>query len=162
MAALMVNTSLETRYAINLTWLGLDGLPETKGIVEILTEWGKFRIDTVRRRTQFRLTKCEERHEIVMGRLMAYVKIDEIIKLIRGSEDQADAKQKLQDKYTFSERQAEDIVNLRLGQLTKLDGVKLNDDRKTLEADRKGLKAILGDDKELRKLVVQELLEDAK
>src|SRR4249920_2326865 len=56
MAALMVNTSLETRYAINMTWLGLDGLPETKGIVDILREWGKFRLDTVRRRTQFRLT----------------------------------------------------------------------------------------------------------
>ena len=55
MAALMVHTSLETRYAVNLTWLGLDGLPETKGIVEILREWGEFRVDTVRRRTQFRL-----------------------------------------------------------------------------------------------------------
>jgi topoisomerase-4 subunit A len=63
-AALMVNTSLESRYALNLTWLGLDGLPETKGIVEILTEWGKFRLDTVRRRTQFRLDRVQERHEI--------------------------------------------------------------------------------------------------
>src|SRR5215213_9156761 len=162
MAALMVHTSLETRYAVNLTWLGLDGLPETKGIVDILTEWGKFRIDTVRRRTQFRLTKCEERHEIVMGRLLAYLKIDEIIKLIRASEDQADAKQKLKEKFKFKERQAEDIVNIRLGQLTKLDGVALNAERKTLEAERKGLKAILDDDKELKKLVVNELLQDAK
>src|ERR1700682_3505237 len=65
-AALLVHTSLETRYAINLTWLGLDGLPETKGIVEILGEWGRFRIDTVRRRTQFRLTRVEERLHIVL------------------------------------------------------------------------------------------------
>jgi len=162
MAALMVHTSLETRYAVNLTWLGLDGLPETKGIVDILTEWGKFRIDTVRRRTQFRLTKCEERLHIVMGRLMAFVKIDEIIKLIRASEDQPQAKQKLREKFKFSERQAEDIVNLRLGQLTKLDGVALNDERKTLEAERKGLKEILGDEKELRKVVVSELTQDSK
>jgi len=162
MAALMVNTSLETRYALNLTWLGLDGLPETKGIVDILREWGEFRVNTVRRRTQFRLDKCEERLHIVMGRLMAFVKIDEIIKLIRASEDQPEAKQKLREKFKFSERQAEDIVNLRLGQLTKLDGVSLNDERKKLEAERKGLKEVLGDEKELRKLVIAELAQDAK
>ena len=162
MAALMVHTSLETRYAINLTWLGLDGLPETKGILEILREWGEFRVATVRRRTQFRLERVEERLHIVLGRLLAFVKIDEIIKLIRGSEDQAEAKSNLQKKYKFTERQAQDIVDLRLGQLTKLDGVKLNDERKALESQRKELKAILGDEKELKRLVVAELQEDAK
>jgi topoisomerase-4 subunit A len=162
MKALLVHTSLETRYAVNMTWLGLDGLPETKGIAEILREWGEFRVQTVRRRTNFRLARCTERLHIVLGRLLAYVKIDEIIKLIRACEDQADARAKLQAKYRFSERQAEDIVNLRLGQLTRLDGVKLNDDRKALEAERKGLKAILDDEKELSKLVIQELAEDAK
>src|SRR5690606_20312322 len=113
MAALMVHTSLETRYALNLTWLGLDGLPETKGLVDILREWGEFRVATVRRRTQFRLTRCEERLEIVLGRLLAYVRIEEIIKLIRASEDQAEAKANLQQKYKFTERQAQDIVDLR-------------------------------------------------
>ena len=162
MKALLVHTSLETRVPVNLTWLGLDGLPETKGIVEVLQEWGEFRVGTVRRRTQHRLQKVEERLHIVMGRLMAYAKIDEIIKLIRACDDQAEAKQKLREKYKFSERQAEDIVNLRLGQLTRLDGVKLNEERKGLEAQRSGLKAILGDDKVLRKLVVDELNEDAK
>jgi topoisomerase-4 subunit A len=162
MAALMVHTSLETRYAVNLTWLGLDGLPETKGIVEVLREWGEFRVTTVRRRTRFRLTRCEERLHIVLGRLLAYVKIDEIIKLIRASEDQPDAKDKLKQRFKFSERQAQDIVDLRLGQLTRLDGVKLNDDRKSLEAERKGLKALLDDEKELKKLVISELQEDAK
>ena len=162
MAALLVHTSLETRYPVNLTWLGLDGLPETKGIVDVLREWGEFRVATVRRRTQFRLDKCEERLHIVLGRLLAYVKIDEIIKLIRASEDQASAKEALQKKYRFTERQSEDIVNLRLGQLTKLDGVKLNDERKGLEAERKELKTLLGDEKELKKLVVKELGEDAK
>src|SRR5262245_23113983 len=162
MAALMVHTSLESRYAVNLTWLGLDGLPETKGLVDILTEWGKFRVETVRRRTQFRLTKCEERLHIVMGRLMAYVKIDEIIKLIRASEDQAEARLNLQKKYRFSEKQSEDIVNLRLGQLTKLDGVALDAERKKLEGERKALKEILDDEQTLKKLVVDELNHDAK
>ena len=162
MAALMVHTSLESRYAVNLTWLGLDGLPETKGIVEILREWGEWRVATVRRRTEFRLARVQERLEVVQGRLLAFAKIDEIIKLIRASEDQAEAKQNLQKKYRFTERQAQDIVDLRLGQLTKLDGVKLNDERKALEADRKDLKSLLGDEKELKKLVVRELEEDAK
>jgi topoisomerase-4 subunit A len=162
MKALLVHTSLEARVPVNLTWLGLDGLPETKGLVDVLREWGEFRVGTVRRRTQHRLQKCEERLHIVMGRLLAYARIDEIIKLIRACDDQAEAKQKLREKFKFSERQAEDIVNLRLGQLTRLDGVKLNEERKGLEAQRSGLKAILGDDKVLRKLVIDELSEDAK
>jgi topoisomerase-4 subunit A len=162
MAALLVHTSMESRYAVNLTWIGRDGLPETKGIVTILSEWGEFRVSTVRRRTQFRLDRVEERLHIVEGRLAAYAKIDQIIKLIRGSEDQAEAKENLKSKYKLSEKQAEDIVNLRLGQLTKLDGVKLAEEEKALKADRKNLKSLLGDDKELKKLVVDELKEDAK
>jgi topoisomerase-4 subunit A len=162
MAALLVHTALETRYPVNLTWLGLDGLPETKGIVEVLREWGEFRVATVRRRTQYRLDRVQERIEIVLGRLLAYAKIDDVIKLIRAAEDQPSAKEALRKKFKFTERQAEDIVNLRLGQLTKLDGIKLNDERKALEAERKELKALLGDDKELKKLVVKELADDAK
>ncbi|MGH8690520.1 MAG: DNA topoisomerase IV subunit A, partial [Burkholderiales bacterium] len=161
-AALLVHTSLETRYPINLTWLGRDGLPDTKGLVDILREWGGFRVDTARRRTKFRLERVQERHEIVMGRLLAFVKIDEIIKLIRASEDQGEARLNLQKRFGFSEKQSEDIVNLRLGQLTRLDGIRLNDERKALEAERKALKEILDDEKQLRKLVVGELLEDAK
>jgi topoisomerase IV subunit A len=162
MAFLLARTSLETRYAVNLTWLGLDGLPETKGILDILREWGEFRVNTVRRRTEHRLERCESRLHIVLGRLLSYVRIDEIIKLIRAADDQVEAKQKMMAKWKFSERQAEDIVNIRLGQLTKLDGVKLNDERKSLEGERKALKAILGDEKQLKKLVVKELEEDAK
>jgi topoisomerase-4 subunit A len=162
MKTLLVHTSLESRIALNLTWLGLDGLPETKDIVTILREWGEFRINTVRRRTQHRLDKCEERLHIVMGRMLAWARIEDIIKLIRASEDQTEAKAKLRERWKFSERQAEDIVNLRLGQLTKLDGLKLNEERKGLESERKGLKEILGDEKALRKLVVSELAEDTK
>jgi topoisomerase-4 subunit A len=162
MAALLVHTSMESRYALNLTWLGfLDGLPETKGILDILREWGEFRVTTVRRRTQFRLERVEERLHIVQGRLAAYAKIDQIIKLIRASDDQAEAKSALQEKFKLSEKQAEDIVNLRLGQLTRLDGVKLADEEKSLKAGRKELKTLLGDDKELKKLVVEELKQDA-
>ena len=96
------------------------------------------------------------------GYLEAFANIDDIIKLIRASEDQAEAKAALQKKYRFSERQAQDIVDLRLGQLTKLDGVKLNEEKKALEGQRKELKGLLADEKELKKLVVEELAEDAK
>jgi len=162
MSALLARTSLETRYAVNLTWLGLDGLPETKGLAEILREWGEWRLQTVRRRTRHRLDRCEERLHIVQGRLLAYARIDDIIRLIRAADDPAEAKRKMMAKWKFSERQAEDIVNIRLGQLTKLDGVKLDDERKSLEAERKALKAVLGDDKQLKKVVVKELEEDAE
>jgi topoisomerase-4 subunit A len=162
MKTLLVHTSLESRIALNLTWLGLDGLPETKDLVTILKEWGEFRVRTVRRRTQHRLDKCEERLHIVMGRLLAFVKIDDIIKLIRSCEDQGEAKNKLREKFKFSERQAEDIVNLRLGQLTRLDGVKLNEERKALEGEKKGLHEILADEKVLKKLVISELQQDSK
>ena len=162
MAFLLARTSLEARYALNLTWLGLDGLPETKGLAETLREWGEWRLQTVRRRTEFRLDRCEERLHIVLGRLLAYARIDEIIKLIRAADDPAEARQKMIAKWKFSERQAEDIVNIRLGQLTRLDGVTLNDERKSLEAEKKDLKSILGNDKALKKLVVGELDADAK
>jgi topoisomerase-4 subunit A len=162
MAFLLARTSLETRTAVNLTWLGLDGLPETTGFLDILREWGVCRVSTVRRRTARRLERCETRLHIVLGRLLAFVRIDEIIKLIRAADDQAEAKHKMMAKWKFSERQAEDIVNIRLGQLTKLDGVKLNEERKALESERKELKSLLGDEKQLKKLVVKELDEDAK
>src|SRR4051812_17710210 len=162
MKALLVHTSLEMRYPLNLTWLGLDGLPETKGILGVLKEWTEFRIATVRRRTQFRLNKVEDRLHIVEGRIKAFVKIDEIIKLIRSCEDQAEAKRKLSEKWGFSERQAEDIVNLRLGQLTRLDGIKLNEEKKGLENEREGHRRVLDSERVLRTLVVKELEEDAK
>src|SRR6266850_663404 len=115
-----------------------------------------------KRLTQFRLDRVEERLHIIEGRIKAYAKIDEVIKIIRAAEDPAEAKEKLRERFKFSERQAEDIVNLRLGQLTRLDGIKMNDERKALEAERKELKTLLGDEKELKKLVTRELAEDAR
>ena len=162
MKALLVHTSLEMRYPLNLTWLGLDGLPETKGIVGVLTEWTGFRIATVKRRTQHRLDKVEDRLHIVEGRIKAFARIDEIIRLIRSCDDQAEAKRRLSEKWGFSERQAEDIVNLRLGQLTRLDGVKLSEEKKGLEKERGDHRRVLDSERVLRTLVVKELEEDAK
>ena len=160
--ALLVHTSLETKIPVNMTWIGLDGLPDQKGIVEILKEWSEFRIATVRRRTEFRLQKCADRLHIVEGRIKAFARIDEIIKLIRASEDVATARAALMARWKFSERQAQDICDLRLGQLTKLDGIKLDEERKSLQADRDEYNRVLGSERALRALVIKELEQDAK
>ncbi len=160
--ALLVHTSLETKIPINMTWIGLDGLPDQKGIVEILREWTDFRIATVRRRTQFRLQRCEDRLHIVQGRILAFAHIDEIIRIIRASEDVPSARAALMERWKFSERQAQDICDLRLGQLTRLDGIKLNEESKRLQGERDDFNRILGSDKALRSVVIKELGEDAK
>ena len=162
MNALLVHTSLETKIPVNMTWIGLDGLPDQKGIVEILKEWTDFRVATVRRRTEHRLQKCVERLHVVEGRSKAFAHIDEIIKVIRASEDVASARAALMARWKFSERQAQDICDLRLGQLTKLDGVKLDQERKALGVERDEYNRLLGADRALRALVVEELKQDAK
>jgi topoisomerase IV subunit A len=161
-SALLVHTSLETKIPVNMTWIGLDGFPEQKGIVDILREWTEFRIATVRRRTEFRLKKCEDRLHIVEGRIIAFAHIDEIIKVIRASDDVAGARAALMARWKFTERQAQDICDLRLGQLTRLDGIKLNEERKGLQAERDEYNRILGADRALRGLVIKELEQDAK
>jgi len=161
-SALLVHTSLETKIPLNMTWIGLDGLPDQKGIAGILREWVEFRVRTVRRRTEFRLKKCEDRLHIVEGRIKAFAHIDEIIRIIRACEDVASAKLALIARWGFTERQAQDIVDLRLGQLTRLDGIKLNEERKGLQAERDEYNRILGSDRALRGVVVKELEQDAK
>ncbi|MCC6534271.1 MAG: DNA topoisomerase IV subunit A [Burkholderiales bacterium] len=160
--ALLVHTSLETKIPINMTWIGLDGLPDQKGIVAILHEWTQFRIATVRRRSEFRLRKCVERLHIVEGRILAFAHIDDIIKVIRASEDVASARAALMARWKFTERQAQDICDLRLGQLTRLDGIKLNEERGRLQDERDEYNRILGSDRALRALVVKELGEDER
>ena len=161
-AALLVHTSLETKIPINMTWIGLDGLPDQKGIVAILREWSEFRLATVRRRTEFRLKKTEDRLHVVEGRIEAFAHIDEIIKVIRASEDVAAARAALMARWKFTERQAQDICDLRLGQLTRLDGIKLNDERKNLQSERDEYNRILGSERLLRGVVIKELEQDAK
>jgi topoisomerase-4 subunit A len=160
--ALLVHTSMETKIPLNMTWIGLDGFPDQKGIVGILQEWTGFRVATVRRRTEFRLKKCEDRLHIVEGRIKAFAHIDEIIRIIRASDDVASAKLALIARWAFTERQAQDIVDLRLGQLTRLDGFKLNEERKGLEAERDEYNRILGAERALKGVVVKELEQDAK
>ena len=162
MKALLAHTSLESRVSVNLTLIDRHGYPETMPIDQMILQWCEIRLHTVRRRTTFRMQKAEDRLHIVEGRLIAFAHIDEIIKVIRASEDQADARARLQKKWKFTETQSEDIVNLRLGQLTKLDGVKLNDEKKALQREIAGYRKLLDSDAEMRALVIEEIESDAE
>src|SRR5262249_18401799 len=149
-------------YAINLTCLGLDGLPETKGLVDILRARGDFRVATIRARTTFSLERVQGRHSIVLVCSPSYAQLEYVTKLERTSEEHAIAKETVQEKDEDRVRQSYDNVDLRLGKRTKLDGIKHKDERKNLEGERKTVKALLDDEKELRSFVVSELKEDAK
>jgi len=110
-------TDLARNHPVNMVVLGLDGRPRQKGLLEILSEWIHFRIDTVTRRTRARLEKIRVRVHLLEGRLLAFANLDEIIEILRHSDD---PKQALIDRFGITEVQADDILAIRLRQLAKL------------------------------------------
>ena len=159
MRLMLAHTSLEENFSVNLVVLGLDGRPGRKNIREILDEWVAFRIITVTRRTNFRLTQVERRIHILEGRSIVFLNIDKVIKAIRESDE---PKPELMKRFKLTEIQAEDILEIRLRQLARLEGIKIQEELKTLKTERKELKALLGSDAEMKKLVAREIKEDAK
>jgi DNA gyrase/topoisomerase IV subunit A len=105
---------------MNLVMVGLDGKPRQKTLLQILKEWVQFRVTTVRRRTQFRLDKALDRIHILEGRRLVYLNLDDVIAIIREADD---PKAALMAKYPLSERQTEDILEIRLRQLARLEGI---------------------------------------
>ncbi|HTT10281.1 MAG TPA: DNA topoisomerase IV subunit A [Burkholderiaceae bacterium] len=156
---LLSHTSMEAGNPINLVMIGRDGRPRQKGLVEILREWIKFRVETVRRRTQHRLTKVQDRVHILEGRQQILLNIDKVIKLIRNSDE---PKPELIKAYKLTERQADDILDLRLRQLARLEGIKIEQELAELRKDEASLQKLLGSDAALRKQVGKEFDEDAK
>jgi topoisomerase-4 subunit A len=156
---LLAHTALETGVPVNLVMIGRDGRPRQKALPEILTEWIEFRVDTVRRRTQHRLTKVEDRIHILEGRQLVLLSIDKVIKLIRNSDE---PKPELMKAFKLSERQAEDILELRLRQLARLEGFKIEQELAELRKDQGALGKLLSSDSALRKQVGKEFDEDAK
>jgi len=159
MAVLLAHTSLETNVPVNLTMIGRDGRPAQKPLLTVLSEWLQFRHATVERRCRHRLAQVERRLHILDGRLRAFLSIDEIIETIRAADD---PKAELIAKFRLSEIQAEDILEIRLRQLARLEGVKIEQERKALLAEADGLRRALADAKELTKLVLREIIDDAK
>ncbi|WP_296446543.1 DNA topoisomerase IV subunit A, partial [Rhodoferax sp. UBA5149] len=156
---LLAHTSLETSSPINLTMVGLDGRPTQKSLRQMLCEWIEFRQITVERRSQHRLNKVLDRVHILEGRQLVLLNIDEVIAIIRQSDD---PKVALMARFKLSERQAEDILEIRLRQLARLEAIKIEQELKELRDEQKKLEEILGNPAVLRRLMVKEIEADAK
>ena len=154
---LFKNTQLQSQFPVNMVAL-VDGVPRTLNLRDALEGYVRHQIEIITRRSQFRLDKAKERNHILEGRLKALNVIDDIIKVIRASEDANSAKAALMEKkFGFTERQAIDILDMQLRQLTKLSRIDLETEQKEIRAKIKELTAILDDDKVLRGVISAEL-----
>jgi topoisomerase-4 subunit A len=158
-ATLLSQTSLESSAPINLTSIGLDGKPVQKSLRQMLLEWIEFRQATIERRSRHRLGKVLDRIHILEGRQLVLLNIDEVIAIIRQSDEPKTA---LIDRFRLSDRQAEDILEIRLRQLARLEAIKIEQELKGLREDQKKLEEILGSPAALRRLMVKEIEQDAK
>ena len=156
---LLAHTSLETNVPVNLVMIGRDGRPRCKPLTEILGEWIDFRVDTVRRRSTHRLAKVEDRIHILEGRQAVLLAIDRVIAVIRSSDE---PKPELMRAFGLSERQAEDILEIRLRQLARLEGIRIEQELAQLRKDQAALARLLGSEAALRRQVGREFDEDAK
>ena len=159
MAHLFATTDLERNYRVNLNVIGLDGRPRVMGLRDILTEWLEFRIATVKRRLEWRLDKVSKRLHILDGLLIAYLNLDEVIRIIRREDE---PKPVLMKRFKLSEEQAEAILETKLRHLAKLEEMKIRGEQEELAKERDELESILGNKKRLRKLVGDELAADAE
>ena len=157
--ALLAHTSLETSASINLTMVGLDGKPTQKSLRQIISEWLAFRQQTITRRSQHRLGKVLERIHILEGRQIVLLNIDEVIRIIRESDE---PKAALIARFSLSDRQAEDILEIRLRQLARLEAIKIEQELSELRAEQTKLEEILGNPAALRRLMIKEIEQDAK
>ena len=158
MSHLFATTDLERGYRVNLNVIGLDQRPRVKSLVGILKEWLQYRQDVVTRRINFRLEKINERLHVLEGLLVAYLNLDEVIRIVR-EEDHPHAE--LMRRFGLSEIQANAILDIRLRQLARLEEAKLTDERNTLETEKAACEKILGSRRRLKTLVKKELLDDA-
>ncbi|WP_373752911.1 DNA topoisomerase IV subunit A [Neisseria weixii] len=159
MNTLMAQTSLEGNVSVNLVMMGLDNRPAQKNLKTILQEWLEFRVMTVTRRLKFRLTQVEKRLHILEGRLKVFLSIDEVIRVIRESDE---PKADLMAAFDLSEIQAEDILEIRLRQLARLEGFKLEKELAELREEEGRLNLLLGDENEKKKLIIKEMQADMK
>ena len=156
---LLAHTSLESSSPINLTMVGLDGKPAQKSLRQMLSEWIEFRQTTVQRRSQHRLDKVLDRIHILEGRQLVLLNIDEVIAIIRQSDE---PKAALIARFGLSDRQAEDILEIRLRQLARLEAIKIEQELKNLREEQGRLEEILGNPAALRRLMIKEIEADAK
>lgn len=159
MSHLFSTTDLEKNYRVNFNMIGINKRPQVKDLVSLLKEWLQFRTVAVRRRLQFRLDKILDRLHILDGLLIAFLNIDEVIKIIR-QEDKP--KQAMMKMFKISERQSEAILELRLRQLAKLEEIKIKTEQQELSGERKTLEQLLKSATRLKTFIKNEIKTDAE
>ena len=159
MGHLFATTDLEKSFRGNFNVIGLNGKPQVMGLRQILGEWLQFRIDTVRKRLSYRLDKVNRRLHLLDGLLVAFLNLDEVIRIIR-SEDEP--KPVLMERFALSDDQADYVLDTKLKQLARLEEMKIRGEQDALAKEREGLMSTLGSAAKLKKLVKDEILADVK
>ena len=156
---LLAHTSMEANVPLNLVAIGTDGRPRQMGLAEAIGEWASFRLVVLERRLQHRANEVADRTHILEGRMIAFLNIDKVIKVIRNADE---PKPELIAAFKLSERQAEDILEIRLRQLARLEGIKIERELEELRKEAASLKRLLGSPAERRKLAAKEVRDDAE
>ncbi|MGF6443631.1 DNA topoisomerase IV subunit A [Paraburkholderia youngii] len=156
---LLAHTSLESNAPLNMVMVGGDGRPRQKGLSEILHEWIAFRFATVTRRTRHRLSKVDDRIHILEGRMIVFLNIDEVIRIIRESDE---PKVALMAAFGLTDRQAEDILEIRLRQLARLEKIKIEKELAELRDEKAKLEELLGSEPAMKRQLIKEIEADAK
>jgi len=156
---LFATTDLEKSHKINMTVIGLNRKPQTLGLLEIIKQWLQFRRQTVIRRLEFRLNIIKERLHILEGLLVAYLNLDEVIRIIRENDE---PKPILIQKFELTDLQAEAILQIRLRQLAKLEEIKIKNERQELVTEKNWIEKTLASKPRLKTLMKNELREDTQ
>jgi topoisomerase-4 subunit A len=159
MLMLLAHTSLESSSSINLVMIGGDGRPRQKGLTDILQEWITFRFATVTRRTGFKLGKVRDRIHILEGREAVLLNIDEVIRIIRHSDEPKPA---LMEAFRLSAIQADDILEIRLRQLARLETIKIQQELAELRKEEKSLEDLLENPSSMKRAIIREIEADQK
>lgn len=156
---LLAQTSMESNSTVNLVSIGIDGRPGQRNLRTMLDEWLQFRSHTLRRRTQYRLDKTLDRIHILEGRMVVYLDVDAVIQTIREADEPRMA---LMDKFQLSERQAEDILEMRLRQLARLEGFKIEQELEKQRAEQQKLRQLLDSKAAFKRMMIKEIEADTK
>jgi len=159
MSHLFATTDLERTYRVNINVIGLNGRPQVKNLLGVLKEWLAFRFETVRRRLEFRLGKVRDRLHLLDGLLVAFLNIDEVIRIIR-TEDEP--KPVLMSRFGLTDIQADYVLDTKLRQLARLEEIKIRTEQQELEQERDRLQTILGSKRRMRTLIRKEIQADAE
>jgi topoisomerase-4 subunit A len=159
MAFLLAHTSMEANVPMNLVAIGTDGRPRQMGLAEMVSQWAAFRLEVLERRLKHRFDEVADRIHILDGRMIVFLNIERVIKVIRNADE---PKPELIKAFSLSERQAEDILEIRLRQLARLEGIRIERELAELKKEAAGLKKLLASPAERRKLAAAEVREDAQ